>query len=216
MICRKLTINPYLNELQQQIASFHKSNDILFEHAFLFCVNWCKSDIFCDTNIEIFRTFLFSWEFIDLTYLLSLSMDLSSTQIRPIKRKQEKKKKIRVELFPKYNVNQVEIYYGCKSTKLISLFHVVVFFLLFYFQTQSCGHVYILQTPLICPHLGIEVTNSTETNVIPVENNATGGGSSIWGKNEFQIVKFSEWFNLNAFGSAFSPIIMIFYHFLLA
>lgn len=91
------------------------------------------------------------------------------------------------------------------------------FFLsLFYFQTQSCGHVYILQTPLICPHLGIEVTNSTETKVIPVENNATSGGSSIWGKNEFQIDKFSEWFNLNAFGPAFSPIITIFYHFLLA
>lgn len=51
-----------------------------------------------------------------------------------------------------------------------------------YFQTQSCGHVYILQTPLICPHLGIDVVNSTETNAIPVENVPTNGASTFWGK----------------------------------
>lgn len=59
-----------------------------------------------------------------------------------------------------------------------------LFLFLFYIsQTQSCGFVYILQTPLICPHLGIDVSNrSTETNAIPVENVPSNGASTFWRK----------------------------------
>lgn len=74
-------------------------------------------------------------------------------------------------------------------------FSICFVFLHLYFQTQSCGHVYILQTPLICPHLGIEVANSTETNAIPI-NEPTNGASTFWGKLIISSL-FHFKFNLN-------------------
>lgn len=65
---------------------------------------------------------------------------------------------------------------------------------------------------MICPHLGIAVVNSTETNAIPVENESTNGASTFWGKLIISILFYFKsnlnfqitciGFNLNVFGPA--------------
>lgn len=82
----------------------------------------------------------------------------------------------------------------------------ILFLLLFFhLQTQSCGYVYILQTPLICRSLAIEIANNTVTKDVAtgvVKANQTSSkkyNGSFWGKSiwfriyfQFRYYRLSE------------------------
>lgn len=60
----------------------------------------------------------------------------------------------------------------------------VFLFLLFPFQSESCGYVYILETPLICPQLAIEIANNGKNAVVNDSTAKTYTGK-FWGKWKF-------------------------------
>lgn len=63
------------------------------------------------------------------------------------------------------------------------MFHFFSFVLSF--QTQSCGYVYILQTPLICPQLAIEIANNGKNAVVNDLTQAKTYTGKFWGKWKF-------------------------------